>query len=85
VSLRSGDTRPLSPNISRAPRWHICRVVTSGAVLRRNPLGVIRNPLLQSFEAIGSLLCPLVAARVYQAVLRQSINGRQKLTLLRLS
>src|SRR5215212_2024099 len=30
--------------------------------------------LLQGFEAIGSLLRPLVAARVYQAVLRQSVE-----------
>jgi hypothetical protein len=27
---------------------------------------------LQGFEAIGSVLCPFVAGRVYQAVLRQS-------------
>jgi hypothetical protein len=38
---------------------------------------------LQGFEAIGSLLCPLVAASVYQAVLRQGIKYRQKPMLLR--
>ena len=32
------------------------------------------TPLLQGFEAIGSLLGPLVAAGAYQAVLRQSIK-----------
>ena len=31
---------------------------------------------LQGFEAIGSLLRPLVAARVYQAALRQGSKGR---------
>jgi hypothetical protein len=33
------------------------------------------TPSLQGFEAIGSLLRPLVDAGVYQAVLRQSIKS----------